>query len=189
MTNGDDWGGEGYDAEARAGGGIHFRLRGEERTARLRLVSTALRYTDVFEDKKKGETKQLRRIAWLAILREAVGPNITERVVIFHAGPQVYGAIKELDESDDWGDPQTYDINVTRKGEGLNTEYVVTPCPKPTIGPITKEQKLLVKEAGIDLRAEMDRILANKVLGGTGVQDPKRGQNPNDPDYDAFADD
>lgn len=188
MSQDDGWGGEGYGVDAGLGGGIHFRLRKDVRNARLRLVSTAIRYTDVFVDKKSGESKQLRKVAWLAILREAVGKNIMERVVIFHAGPSVYGSIKELDESDQWGDPLMYDINIDRKGEGLDTEYVVTPCRKPDHGPITKDQAALVKEANIDLKAEIAKIVEGKALGGVGVQDG-RHNGVEDEEVDVFAGD
>lgn len=46
------------------------------------------------------------------------------------------------------GDPKDYDLTVTRKGEGLDTEYSVIASPKT---PITEEQAKAFIEAKIDL--------------------------------------
>jgi len=45
-------------------------------------------------------------------------------------------SIMALVENKDWGDPKEYDIVVTRKGEGLETEYNVMPCPKKQVDEI-----------------------------------------------------
>jgi hypothetical protein len=50
----------------------------------------------------------------------------------------IQGRIKELSQSADWGSPFTYDIIVTKKGTGKETEYSVTPVPPK---PITDEVK------------------------------------------------
>jgi hypothetical protein len=39
-------------------------------------------------------------------------------------------AIKALTSNEKWGDPKTYNIVVTRTGEGMETEYQVQPEPK-----------------------------------------------------------
>lgn len=41
----------------------------------------------------------------------------------------VQNAIMALQSNEDWGDPYHYDIKVHKKGEGINTEYNVTPVP------------------------------------------------------------
>lgn len=38
-------------------------------------------------------------------------------------------AIVNLYKDEDWGNPSQYDIKITRKGEGLTTEYSVNPKP------------------------------------------------------------
>jgi hypothetical protein len=43
--------------------------------------------------------------------------------------------IKDLVESPEWGDPIGYDLNVTRKGEKLDTEYNVVPSPHSPLPP------------------------------------------------------
>lgn len=41
--------------------------------------------------------------------------------------------IEDLCKDADWGSPFTYDLKVTRKGEGLKTEYSVSPLPHKEI--------------------------------------------------------
>lgn len=43
---------------------------------------------------------------------------------------QVTAGIKALVESDDWGNPQEYDITVTKNGSGRETKYSVMPGAK-----------------------------------------------------------
>ena len=42
-------------------------------------------------------------------------------------------AIKDLNANPDWGNPLEYDITITRKGEGLETNYGVQPSPKKAL--------------------------------------------------------
>lgn len=48
--------------------------------------------------------------------------SLTQRTII--------EPLTELYWDEDWGDLSEYDIVITRKGEGLETEYMVTPKPK-----------------------------------------------------------
>lgn len=41
----------------------------------------------------------------------------------------IQAPITDLVTSEDWGDPQGYDITITRKGKDLDTEYTVQPSP------------------------------------------------------------
>ena len=45
----------------------------------------------------------------------------------------IQGALKELAQDEDWGNPRDYDVNVTRQGEKLQTEYSVIPKPKSVL--------------------------------------------------------
>lgn len=45
----------------------------------------------------------------------------------------IQGAIEALVRNPKWGNPKDYDISVTRKGSGLETEYSVVPNPKQEI--------------------------------------------------------
>lgn len=48
--------------------------------------------------------------------------SLTQRTII--------EPLTELYWDSDWGDLKEYDVTITRKGEGLETEYMVTPKPK-----------------------------------------------------------
>lgn len=58
--------------------------------------------------------------------------------------------IKEYSISDDYGDPHTYDITITKEGEGLNTEYrVMASPPKPVdeaVEKMFKDMKINIKK-------------------------------------------
>ena len=46
--------------------------------------------------------------------------------------------LTELDRNSEWGNLTDYDVIVTRSGDGMDTTYTTTPCPK---APITEEVK------------------------------------------------
>lgn len=41
----------------------------------------------------------------------------------------IQSAITDLANAEEWGNPRGYDITISRKGEGLNTEYTIQPSP------------------------------------------------------------
>lgn len=59
-------------------------------------------------------------------------------------------ALQALIEDQDWGDPSSYDITITRTGKGLETTYTVQPSPQK---PLTKEEQSVVARTEIDLNA------------------------------------
>lgn len=63
------------------------------------------------------------------------------RVQIFEVTQStIQEGIKALVDNDEWGDPKSYNIVVTRSGEGFDTTYVVQPSPKSALTPeMTKE--------------------------------------------------
>lgn len=55
----------------------------------------------------------------------------TKKVEIFEpTQATIHNALYTLEKNDEWGDLLEYDVTITRKGEGLETEYTVTPSPK-----------------------------------------------------------
>ena len=46
--------------------------------------------------------------------------------------------LTELDRNSEWGNLTAYDVIVTRSGDGMDTTYTVTPCPK---APVANEVK------------------------------------------------
>jgi len=51
----------------------------------------------------------------------------------------IQNRIKELAQSSDWGSPYKYDITITKKGSGKETEYTVTPSPHKELPDEAKE--------------------------------------------------
>lgn len=41
----------------------------------------------------------------------------------------IQGPITDLVNAEDWGNPQQYDLTITKKGQKLDTEYTVQPSP------------------------------------------------------------
>lgn len=59
-------------------------------------------------------------------------------------------AIKEISGNAKWGSPLGYDIEVTRTGEGINTEYTVVPEPHTAL---TEAQELAFGDTYCNLEA------------------------------------
>lgn len=51
-------------------------------------------------------------------------------------------SIANLSKDEEWGAPFDYDIKVTKKGEGMDTEYSVTPSPKKPLDETVKKAAL-----------------------------------------------
>jgi hypothetical protein len=66
-------------------------------------------------------------------------------------------AIKALTDDKDWGDPKKFDINITRTGEMLETEYSVMPSPKKVM---SKEANASIKEVLETI--QMDNLFNNE---------------------------
>jgi len=48
-------------------------------------------------------------------------------------------ALASLDESDEWGNMNEYDVIVTKSGQSLDTKYQTTPCPKSATSKAAKD--------------------------------------------------
>ncbi len=82
----------------------------------------------------------------------------------------VQDALRSLDESPDWGDPAGYDVTVTRKGSGLDTEYAVLPAPK---APMPQDATAAYAAAGLDL----DLLFSGDDPFGAATAEPDAGPN------------
>lgn len=58
--------------------------------------------------------------------------------------------LTNLINSDDWGNPMEYDIQISKQGEGLKTEYTVMPGKN---GPVSKDVAKLDKDTPVNLEA------------------------------------
>lgn len=54
----------------------------------------------------------------------------------------IQNAIKSYSQSSDWGAPYSYDLEIERTGEGLETEYAVLAMPKSTFNKEAVYEKL-----------------------------------------------
>lgn len=62
----------------------------------------------------------------------------------------IQNAIVALHQDEDWGSPLEYNISITRKGEGLDTEYAVMPTAK---SPVPEEALAALQATPISLEA------------------------------------
>lgn len=58
------------------------------------------------------------------------------------------------ENTEDWGDPEQYDVTITRTGSGKETEYSVQPSPNK--GSLDKAKRLAVE--AVDLEASLKRF-------------------------------
>lgn len=138
----------GYDYEPERPAGNFLRLKKKGDKCKIRLVSTPFHYKDVYQGKEN------ERFAWQVIDRA------DNTVKVFTAGVSIYLIIKGLAESEDWGDPETFDLTIERTEESTANFYKVIPSPKKS--DLTSEEKKLVKEADLDVQS-----LVNKQGKGT----------------------
>ena len=75
----------------------------------------------------------------------------------------ILSAIASLWRSPKWGNPDAYDITITRTGSGLGTEYAVVPSPKE---PLPKEAVEAVNNLEFDLD---DFYIANNGVWNLGA--------------------
>lgn len=160
-----------WDQEVSSGGGLYLKIE-PNTSARIRIVGRPLAFQDEFQGKKYD------RWGVTVIEKTLDANNKPQRAVkAFRFGVSIFKAIQSLWRNDDWGNPEDYDLTITRKGSGLDTEYTVVPSPKK---PLTDEEKTLVEEANLDL---VKLFLQN----GNGQASAGTAKAATD-EYDPFAD-
>lgn len=126
------------DYEQPAAGGRYTKL--ETGTTRIRIISNALTgwlgwttENKPVRDKKKeiisgiDNLKDTPRHFWAFL----VWNYNTEQIEVMELTQRtIQNAIMELYKIPDWGDPKSFDMIITKKGEGKNTEYHVQGAPK-----------------------------------------------------------
>ncbi|QHB48431.1 phosphoesterase [Geobacillus phage GBK1] len=73
----------------------------------------------------------------------------TGEVKLLEKGNGLFKELKKYAVNPEYGDLRQYDVTITRKGSGLNTEYTVTPARQNT--PLTDEEIRLYEESKVDL--------------------------------------
>jgi len=93
----------------------------------------------------------------------------------------IMGQVRTLAKDADWGEPQNYDIAVTRIGSTMDdTEYTLTPKPKAALHPDVEDAWAACLASGFDL----SRLFA----GGDPFSADGKPRVQNDDDFNAAAD-
>jgi hypothetical protein len=141
---------------------------------KLRILGPAIVGNEFWTtDSKGGRTPVRRRVnEQIADHELGINPETGKREVVKHfwAVPvwnyktnqvqvwqinqaRIRDSLMSLNQSDDWGNPADYDLNIKRTGSGLDTEYAVLPSPKR---PITQQVADAFLAASIDLEKLFD---------------------------------
>ncbi len=102
-------------------------------------------------DKSKSAKKEARIKHFWAM--KVWNYNEKQIQVLVITQSSIQRVIETLSLDEDWGSPQDYDIVVNRKGEGLDTEYQVTPKPK-------KDMTDDILEAQKSIRVNLEALYA-----------------------------
>lgn|SRR3990167_4240755 len=150
---------EKYEIPDASTGYMKFKL-GENR---FRVLSSAIIGWESWVDDEDGKRKPRRWKMGEDIKVEDIGDEpkhfwafvvwnyATEKVQILEVTQKgIMKSIKALASDEDWGNPSEYDIVVTREGEGLETEYQLSPKPKK---PLDEGIKAFYKDLNINLDA------------------------------------
>lgn len=111
-------------------------------TVRLRIMSEPA----VYQSEYKGNLAT--RYAWTVWNTDEQAAQILQQSATF------YRKIANLAQDEDWGDPTTYGIKVTREGSDTDTVYHVTPATAKNS--LTEEQQAEI--GSIDLLAVLERL-------------------------------
>lgn len=134
-------------------GGLYHKFE-DGKTYTIRIASEPVVYQTEFV--RGEETNISTKYAWLAWNVEDKHPIILQLPVT------AYKKIAAFAADADYGDPQNYNIKITRTGTGLDTEYNVVPSPKQV--PLNQVEGAEDAEAKL---AELD--LVELVSKGQGV--------------------
>lgn len=103
---------------AGEGGGLYLKIADGE-TVRLRIASEPAIYES--ENERDGKIVLTTRYGWKVFNQDAKAAQILQQSATF------FKSIAALAQDEEWGDPQEYDIKVSRKGTELETKYTIVP--------------------------------------------------------------
>ncbi len=159
-------------------GGRFLQLRKKGDEVKIRLVSKPVRTYRYWETGADGKSRPVSfptkeaieealkdfskedrprvdvQYAWIVIDRADGG------VKVFTGAKQIAISVLGFAKDDEWGDPTTYDLRITRTEEKPNY-YKTLPLPNGK-GPITEDERKAVEEAAIDLAAEVEGSATSK---------------------------
>ena len=159
MTQNTDFLPENYEAPKGGGGYMKFQ-KGENR---FRIMSKPIIGWEDWTPEKKPvryhmadkpsqplvEGKQIKHF-WAFIVYDFSSREIK---ILEITQSSIQNAIQTLVKDEDWGNPYGYDINVTRSGDGMETEYQVSPKPHKKV---TAEMEKSYLEKPISLEVLFD---------------------------------
>lgn len=151
-----------YDYEPPRSGGLFLKMQKGD-TVRIRIASDPYIYTQVFDGKES------QRVGWIVLHKELVDnkPVVTPKV--YTAGMMIYGLVRTLAKDPDWGDPQGYDLKITRtEQQGKYYEVVAVPNGKP----ITAAEREMIASADINLERACTGGRPQSHEGSDGGYDP-----------------
>lgn len=109
-----------YDThKPKSGGGQYLKLNDGD-TVKVRIASDPIIFESIGE--REGKQSISTRYGWLVWNQDEQAPQI------LHQSATFFKSIAGLAQNEEWGDPQGYNIQITRRGANFNdTTYVVTP--------------------------------------------------------------
>jgi len=115
-----------YDHEPETSGGVYLKMESGKQY-RMRICGRPTRFYSKFQNNENASEK----FAWPIILKTKNEDNTYKlEAKLLQGGATIFNAIKAFVLSEDWGDPETYDIIIKRVGTGLDTKYAVMPAAK-----------------------------------------------------------
>jgi len=130
--------------ESAISGGASAYLKFEEKLTKFRCISKPivgwLEWIDKvptrtqIDDEPEGQDDDNKPKKFMAMV--VIDRKDNEVKILEMTQQSVIKAIKALAANPDWGNPFTYDITVSKTGEGMKTKYAVSPSPKK---PLSKD--------------------------------------------------
>lgn len=159
---------EGWDYQPSGGNNLFVQLNKKDDTARVRIIGEVVhadkywdgqRYQNWSEDSGIPKEESKKRFMFCVLARNEDGST---SVKLLETGVSLYSKIKAIKKDEEWGDPETYDIRITRTEESPADFYSVAPLPS-NAGPITDEEKeMLEKSEWTENRRRLELLLGIK---------------------------
>ena len=170
---------QGYDILDEIGGGKYLSLKKKDDEVRVRVVSDAVHSVRHWLEDATGKNspvpctgknckwcgdgvenplKKDYKFGWIVIDR-ADG-----QVKVFTGPKSIAFHLRDLINDEDFGNPLNYDIKVKRTEDPGANYYKVTPLMQYS-EPVSDEEKVLIKEANIDLSKELSDSTPSQSLG------------------------
>lgn len=144
----------------------YFKI-GEEKQA-FRILTSPIIWYEYFREDKDWKAKPVRQRTPFNgtpadSLREQAPKEFWAFVVYNHNEEKIQimeltqrtimKAIIDFSNSEDWGDPKVYDLEISKSGKGTDTKYAITPLPKSRFASDDKRNEALEEAEKVNLEA------------------------------------